>query len=46
VFFEQPDAMQAGHPELYAVLVAFYGTDPAAWPATQPGVAREGSFTR
>jgi Mlc titration factor MtfA (ptsG expression regulator) len=38
-FFELPTAMQARHPQLYASLVAFYGTDPAAWP-------REGSFTR
>jgi len=46
VFFELPGAMQARHPDLYAVFVAFYGTDPAAWPAAQPAVAREGSFTR
>jgi Mlc titration factor MtfA (ptsG expression regulator) len=46
VFFERPGPMRSRHPDLYAALVAFYGTDPAAWEAAQPGVARTGSFTR
>jgi Mlc titration factor MtfA (ptsG expression regulator)/transglutaminase-like putative cysteine protease len=46
VFFERPGALQARHADLHAVLVSFYGTDPAAWSAAQPTVAREGSFTR
>jgi MtfA peptidase len=46
VFFELPGPLQARHPALYAVLVAFYGTDPAGWEAAQPDVALPGSFTR
>jgi Mlc titration factor MtfA (ptsG expression regulator) len=31
VFFEQPQRMAAGHPELYAELRELYRVDPAAW---------------
>jgi Mlc titration factor MtfA (ptsG expression regulator) len=46
VFFERSGPMRSRHPDLYLALVAFYGIDPAAWEATQPEVARPGSFTR
>ena len=46
LFFELPAELRHRHPELYAALADFYGTDPATWPADQPDVARTGSFTR
>ncbi len=33
VFLTRPDALAADTPDLYEVLVAYFGLDPAAWPA-------------
>jgi Mlc titration factor MtfA (ptsG expression regulator) len=37
-FVERPGELAAAEPRLYALLRAFYGIDPAAWPPAAPAM--------